>query len=114
MLGPSQRIAAEDSDARLLLDVAHQTALTGIAPNVDGMLTAKTIQPWQHFLAANRIGLVETDSRQISQDIIAGYFFNVGPTPQLSAKDESKFDRANVDRLYDSGNIAIFGVRGLW
>ncbi|HEX4034594.1 MAG TPA: hypothetical protein VHX66_09135 [Solirubrobacteraceae bacterium] len=114
MLGPGQRIAAEDSDARLLLDVAHQTALTGIAPDVDAMLTAKTLQPWRRLLANNRIALVETDSRRISQDIIAGYFFDVGPTPLFPAQAQSKFDLPNVDRLYDGGNIVIYGVRGLW
>ena len=114
MLGPGRRIAAEDSDARLFLDVAHQTALTGIAPNVDAMLTATNLAPWRRFLANNRIALVETDSRRISQDIIAGYFFDVGPTPQFPTSAESKFDVANVDRLYDSGSIVIYGVRGLW
>jgi hypothetical protein len=114
MLGPKQRIAAEDSDARLLLDVAHQTALTGIAPDVDAMLTAKTLPPWRRLLANNHIALVETDSRRISQDIIAGYFFDVGPTPLFPAQAESKFNLSNVDRLYDGGNIVIYGVRGLW
>ncbi len=113
-LGGDQRIAAEDSDARLLLDVAGQTALTGTAPDVDDMLTAKTLAPWRRFLATNRIGLVETDSRQISQDIIAGYFFDIGPTQQFSPLAEAKFDLPGVDRLYDSGDIVIYGVRGLW
>jgi hypothetical protein len=113
-LGPSQRVAAEDSDARLFLDYAHQTALTGTFPDVDDMLTSKNLNGWHFLLRNNRITLVETDQRKVATDVIAGYYFNVGSTPLLPAVDSDKFNLPDTDRIYDGGSIVIYGVRRLW
>lgn len=113
--GSALRVAAEDADARLFVDVGHQVAFTGVRPDVDAMLTdPPPLKSWQRqLLRANGISLVETDRRTVSTDIIGGYFFDVG-TPQLSsAAAQQKFDTAEADRVYDSGNIAIYWVRGL-
>lgn len=115
LLGSSQRVAAEDSDARLFTVVGHQAAFTGNSPDVDDMLTALTLAPWQRaILRDNRITLVETDLRTVSTDVIAGYFFDVGKPALAPVASSDKFNLADVDRLYDGGNIVIYGVRRLW
>ncbi len=116
MLGSAPRVAAEDSDARLFIDYGHQTALSGINPDVDLVLSSTApLQPWERtLLRNNRITLVETDRRTISTDIIAGYFFDVGPPPLIAAASTDKFDLPDVDRLYVSGDLVIYGVRRLW
>jgi hypothetical protein len=113
-LGAGQRVAAEDSDARLFIDYGHQIAFAGVNPDFDGMLSAPTLQPWVSLLRDSRITLVETDRRQIAADIIAGYFFDEGAPALMSAASANKFNVANVNRLYDSGNLVIYGVRRLW
>ena len=116
MLGSTQRVAAQDSDARLFIDYGHQTAFSGTNPNVDLVLSSTApLQPWERtVLQRSRITLVETDRRAISSDIIAGYFFDVGPTPLIPAASANKFNLPDVDRLYDSGNVVIYGVSKLW
>jgi hypothetical protein len=113
-LGPTQVVAAEDSDARLFLDYANQAAYTGVFPDVDDMLASKTLQGWHGLLKRYRITLVETDLREISTDVIAGYFFNVGSTPLMAPGTANKFDLPDVDRIFDGGNFTIYAVRRLW
>lgn len=115
-LGPSAVVAAEDADARLFIDYGHQTAFTGINPNIDLVLSStQTLQPWERqLLRRYRITLVETDLRDVSSDIIAGYFFDVGKPSLMAAASADKFDLRDVDRIYDSGNLVIYGVRRLW
>jgi hypothetical protein len=115
-LGSTQHVAAEDSDARLFLDYAHQAAFSGVYPDVDLVLSSTAaLQPWERALLRQYgITLVETDVRTISTDIIAGYFFDVGRPPLISATSSAKFDLPDVDRIYDSGNLVIYGVRKLW
>lgn len=113
-LGPSQRVAAQDADARLFLIEGRQTALQGVNPDVQAVLDAKRLEPWHtDLLRSERIDLAVSDRRTVSADNIAGYFFDVG-TPSLAPESATtKFERPDVDRLYDSGNIVIFDVRGL-
>jgi hypothetical protein len=115
LLGPNERVAAEDADARLFVVDGHQTALEGLNPDVSGVLDAFALEPWQRrLLRRERITLVVSDRRRVSADNIAGYFFDVG-TPSLEAfSTQRKFDVRSVDRIYDGGDIVIFAVRGLW
>lgn len=114
-LGPGRRVGAQDADARLLLVEGRQTALQGVGPDIRGVLDAERLEPWQTALLRDeRIGILVTDRRTVSADNIAGYFFDVGAPELAPAPTTAKFDRAGVDRLYDSGDIVIFDVRGLW
>ena len=115
-LGPAQRVAAEDSDARLFLDIGHQTAFSGVFPDVDAVLSDRPpLKAWQRtLLRRNKITLVETDRRKVSTDVIGGYFFDVGSPALSSAAAAAKFDLPGASRIYDSGNIVIYWVRGLW
>lgn len=113
-LGPTQVVAAEDADARLFLDYAHQAAYTGVYPDVDDMLASSTLKGWHGLLKRYHITLVETDRREISTDVIAGYFFNVGRPRLMAAGTANKFNVADVDRIFDAGNFTIYAVRRLW
>lgn len=114
-LGPTRRLGAQDADARTFLVDGRQTAFQGVNPDIRGMLDAETLEPWQReLLRRNRLGLLVTDRRTVSADNIAGYFFDRG-TPDLAPPATTgKFDLPAVDRLYDSGDIVVFDVRGLW
>ncbi len=113
-LGTGRRIAAEDSDARLLLTRARQTAITGTHPDVQDVLRAELLEPWMpRLLHQERIAYVVTDRRTISGDNILGYFFDVGTPDLYPAAAAAKFDRGDVDRRYDGGNIVVYDVRGL-
>lgn len=84
-------------------------------PDIRGVLDAERLEPWQtELLRRERISIIVSDRRTVSADNIAGYFFDVRPPELAPATTTSKFDLASVDRLYDSGDIVIFEVGGLW
>ena len=113
-LGTGRRIGAEDSDARLLLTRARQTAIEGTNPDIQDVLRADLLEPWMpQLLRDEKIAYVLTDRRKVSSDNILGYFFDQG-TPELwPAGAAAKFDRGDVDRRYDGGDIVVYDVRGL-
>jgi len=113
-LGTGRRIGAEDSDARLLLTRARQTAIEGTNPDIQDVLRADLLEPWMpQLLRDEKIAYVVTDRRKVSSDNILGYFFDQG-TPELwPAGAAAKFDRADVDRRFDGGDIVVYDVRGL-
>jgi len=114
-LGTGRRFAAEDADARLLVIDGHQVAYQGTNPDFNTILQAPALDPWMvPLLHSRRIPFVLADRRSISSDNIAGYFFDVGAPALLPASSTAKFDLPRVDRLYDSGDIVVFDVRGLW
>jgi hypothetical protein len=116
-LGPSQRAFAQNADARFLVVNGHQTAYEGAGtPDVQDVLNSTTpLLPWMRTALRNyHITLVMTDRRMISADNIMGFFWDVGAPPLSPFSTQKKFNLPDVDRLYDGGNIAIYGVRGLW
>ena len=114
-LGTGRRFAAEDADARLLVVDGHQVAYQGTNPDFNTILQAPALDPWMvPLLRSRRIPFVLADRRSISSDNIAGYFFDVGAPALLPVSSTAKFDLPRVDRLYDSGDIVVFDVRGLW
>jgi hypothetical protein len=116
LLGTHQRVFAENADARLFVVDGHQTAFQGAVPDVEGVLDAETpLETWMRkSLRDNHITLVVTDRRTISADNIVGFFFDVGAPSLAKAAAANKFNLPGADRLYDDGNIVIYGVRGLW
>ena len=116
VFGSTPRVAAEDSDARLFLDYAHQVAFTDDNPNIDSLLSAtRPLDAQQRkLLASLRITLLETDRRKVATDIIAGYFFDSGRPALTKLAASSKFARPGTDRVLAGGDFAIYGVRGLW
>lgn len=114
-IAPGTVIGAQDADARLLVTIGGLPALQGVNPDVEGVLDAPTIEPWQRrLLREHRIALVVADRRTLSADNIAGYAFQRGRPELLPAATTGKFDRADTDRLYDAGDLVVFDVRRLW
>jgi hypothetical protein len=115
-LGAAQRVFAQDADARFFLTNGLQTSLTGnFAPDVDDMLDAtKLTAAMRTLLRGYRTTLVVSDRREISGDNLFGFYFDSGPPALSKAATDSKFDVAGSNRLYDSGDLVIYGVRGLW
>jgi hypothetical protein len=115
MLGPAQRVFAQNADARLFVVDGRQTAFEGSVPDVEDTLNKPILANWMRkLLRDNRITLVVADRRKVSADNIVGFFFDVGHPSLASAVAADKFNLPSVDRLYDDGNIVIYGVRGLW
>jgi hypothetical protein len=115
-LAASQRVFAQDADARFFLANAGQTSFTGnFAPDVDDLLNAKKLTPaMRSLLHSYRTTLVVSDRRTISGDNLFGFFFDTGTPSLSSAASAKKFDVGAANRLYDSGDLVIYGVRGLW
>jgi hypothetical protein len=115
-LGRSQNVFAQDADARFFLTLALQASLTGnFAPDVDDLLDARTLTPaMRSLLRSYRTTLVVSDRRNISSDNLFGFYFDVGPPSLAPASTDSKFNVAGSNRLYDGGDLVIYGVRGLW
>jgi hypothetical protein len=113
-LGSGRRIGAEDSDARLLLTRARQTAIEGTHPDIQDVLRSDLLESWMpQLLRQEKIGYVVTDRRRVSSDNILGYFFDVGTPDLWPSGSAAKFDRHDVDRRYDGGDIVVYDVRGL-
>jgi hypothetical protein len=115
-LGPQQQVFAQDADARFFLVDGFQTAISGdFAPDVQGFLDSATLTVAERALLRRyRTTLVVSDRRSISSDNLFGFFFDVGAPSLLRAVDGEKFDVPKTDRVFDSGDIVIYGVRGLW
>ncbi len=115
-LGRSQRVFARDADARFFLVNGRQPSYAGnFAPDVDDLLSSRVLTPaLRAELRANRVTLVASDRRLISGDNLFGFFFDVRSAALAPARSSTKFDVARSNRLYDGGNIVIYGVRGIW
>jgi hypothetical protein len=116
-LGPFQNIVADTSNGRLLLVYANENALVGKHANARGIIRTFALRHGQiRRIRRDGIRYVLVDRRQISWDARAGYFFSRGVSPTLfPVKMYEKFDRQPaVSRIFDSGNIAIYDVTGLW
>jgi 4-amino-4-deoxy-L-arabinose transferase-like glycosyltransferase len=115
-LGPGQRLAASDGDARSLATYAAAYSVSGVYPDIVDILKTTSLPAWQvSLLHDNRLRYVVVDRRLRSFDTLGGYFFAVRSGPRRS--DEllpigvvSKFERAGADRVYDSGNIVVFDL----
>lgn len=115
-LGPDNRIAADQSNARLLLAYGEQNPLTGRQYGISAMFQADSIDQGERFiLQTTKLRYVLVDRRRISWDALAGYYFNHveagADTDSFESDVYAKWDsQANVDRIFDSGNIVIYDV----
>ena len=84
------------------------------------MIREPKLEGW-HVRLLRRLGIryVLVDRRRVSEDALAGYFFTTDISPPswsrvFGPRSVHKFDRQPaVSRLYDSGNIVVYDVRGL-
>ena len=113
---PDGRYAAAVADSRLLLSEAQREAVAGSSPDIEGLLHAPSIEPWQlQLLTENDLRYVATDRREISRDGIRGYYFSQRGTKAATAllppETETKFEAVpGVSRIYSNGPIAVFDM----
>lgn len=114
-LKPGARYAAADADARFLDTYARGFAVTSKAFDVDGILRAPGFAPWQRTLLARaRVTYVVADRQTTSYGDSRGYFFaRRGSAELLPIAVARKFDRHGADRLYDSGAIRVYKLKGV-
>ncbi len=115
-LGPAQTVFAQDADALYFLVNGRQVAYEGdYAPDVQYLLDASTLAPWMSgTLARYHVSLVVTDRRTVSEDNLFGFFFDQRHPALSHAAGAAKFNVPAANRLYDGGDLVIYGARGLW
>lgn len=117
-LGPDNRIAADQSNAELLLSIGEQEPLTGGAMGIQSMMLSNRIdRSVEEILQYSHTQYILSDRRRISWDKMAGLYFDrmrddMGQGAELIDPEAfAKFDRQkNVSRIFDSGNIRIYDV----
>lgn len=117
-IGTDNRIAAEEADARTLLEYGDQEPIAGRSPDVRGMLHSRVIDPWMiDMLIDRRFSYVAVDHRRVSADSIAGQFFDRPGSASATLFHSltiGKFDRQpGAQRIFDTGSIVLYDVRGL-
>ncbi len=116
-LGPGQRVAAEQADARLLLVYGRLNVFAGTNPPIESVLQSPKLYRWQlNLLRRKGIRYVVVDARQASADVSIGYYFPrhpVGTQDRVQAAAVTKFERAGAQRIYDGGNIVVDDLRGV-
>ena len=119
-LGPGNRIGADPSNARFLLTYGNQFAYEGSHPDIQDIIKTSDFLDWQkQVLQANSIHYLVIDRRKVSQNDMAGYFFDqaVGegtlPSSQwIDARVYKKFDHvSSASRVLDSGNIVVYNFK---
>jgi hypothetical protein len=117
VLGPGQRVAAEEADARLLLVYGEQHVFAGTNPPITSVLQTPVLYRWQlDVLRRNRIRYVVVDARRASADVSTGYYFSrrpAGAGDRFPRAALTKFERAGARRIYDSGEIIVDDVAGV-
>ena len=125
-LGRHRRFGADDLNDLPLGSLGDQNVLSGLygGENMNFVLMSPTLADLNITRRATRIAYLLVDYRAIHTQYGAEYGlvpFRAGLTPAQTrawaaaqiSKDLSKFDRdRGLDRLYDSGQIAIYGVKG--
>jgi hypothetical protein len=119
-LGPGHRFTADPANARLLAADASEFAIAGTNPDVDAAMREEKLEGWHvRLLRSLHVQYVLIDQRLISEDALAGYGFVTDASPQswratYPPRSVHKFDRQPaVSRLFDSGSVVIYDIRGL-
>lgn len=110
------RFAAQTADAGLLLYPGGKFAKAGVSPDIEDLLDAENLEPWQlPLLRENNLGYIVADRRDLSSDTLRGYYFTRSEEPEelLPQSVSRKFNRIpHVSRLYTNGDITVFGLGG--
>jgi hypothetical protein len=108
--------AAPEADARTIALYGATRAVTG--PSIYLILSTPTLADWQlPTLRSRGVQYVVVDKRVRGNDNTTGYAFSVrppgGPIDRLLPADVApKFDELLAPRVFDSGNVAIYDLRG--
>lgn len=112
-IGPGQRIAADDTNRRLLGSLGEQQIMSTISGGINSLWVIYSPVLDQDKIDLLRSGRVEyllIDRRLAARpELFKAYFPDPMPVQALG-----KFDRIEgVSRIFDSGDIAIYDVRTL-
>lgn len=111
---PNGRFASPNGDARLLLSPGNVIAKAGSSPNVEDVLAARTLSDWMlPLLRVDDLRYVVADRREVSEDAVRGYYFEVPDTGDTRLRPLStghKFAKIPAGRVYDSGRIVIYDL----
>ena len=112
--------AADESSGRELAVAGARFVLGGGGEGMPQLLESSTLPPWQRdVLVGNNVDYLVADRRRISSDNIAGYAFQSDPHPDghlgyYSSGVRRKFERIpRSQRVWDSGDIVLYDVRGM-
>lgn len=114
-LGPGRRYAGSEADARLLNTYADGAARAGQSPDMADVLKSTTLASWElPLLRKYHVRFVVADRRLRAFDNTAGYYFGFRRGPRRDALLPLSVVRkwGRYDRIYDSGQIVIFDLRG--
>lgn len=118
MIGPNQKIAADEANSRPMLLYGGEDAFSGSYPNMKTILGEAALKPWEiDFLKNLQIRYILLDNRKISQNNMTGIYFDHtygGALPSSQLYPANVMDKFNnikgISRLFDSGNIAIYDI----
>ena len=117
-LGPDNRIAADKVNAKLLNGYGEQAPFTGGAHGIKDMFFSDNVgRGERNIIRQTGIQYIVSERRLISWDHMIGlYFLNQESSPswELELIDSETYEKfeglERVNRIFDSGNIAIYDV----
>jgi hypothetical protein len=108
------RFAAATGDAGFLLDPGDKFVKAGSSPDVEDLLEAENLQPWQlPLLREEKLGYVVADRRDVGADTLRAYYFSPKGDEEalLPRSTTRKFNQIpHVSRLYSNGDISVYGI----
>ncbi len=120
-LGRENVFVGDEATGREIAVGGARFTYLGSADGVPQLLQDPTFQPWElQFIRLDRIDYVIVDRRQLSTDNLGGYYFQPASQPDggrgyFPAAASRKFAALPmVSTVFDSGDIQIYDVRGLW
>jgi len=117
-LPPGTTMVAPDADAATIMVYGQANALTGYDVYADAILTAKTLQSWElPEWRRDHVHYIVVDLRQRATDVTGGYFFGLRPPAGpmdalLPISTATRFDKAGLPRIFDSGDIMVYDLQG--
>jgi hypothetical protein len=117
-LGPGNRMATDETNARLMLVYGDQFVLTSREGGIRALISSEQLgRGEQYILRVAQTPYVVFDRRVISWDNMRGLYFDqpdaaVAPGGELlDPITSAKFDRhKNVSRIFDNGSLTIYDV----
>jgi hypothetical protein len=112
--GSGNRMLTQAADGRFFLVDGLQHVYLGSFPPAARILSTKGLYPWQ-IADLRRYGIryVVVDARPSSADVSDGFYFLPGDYSHSAlAVAGRKFERAGAGRIYDSGDIVVYDLKG--
>jgi hypothetical protein len=110
------RFVAPEGDGRVLLTVGRTAFVTSAPFDAASVLFGPRVTAGvAATLAEERIRYVVVDRRQQGDDSMQGFFFVPPDGPRIAPAAVAKYDGyPGLDRLADTGDIALYDVGRLW